>query len=48
MLMKAAMIDRRIVTTKPKGRLHKTGRALKEEEHYVYRRQGETVFCVRD
>ena len=44
MLKKAAMIDRRIVTTKPKGRLHKTGRALEEEEHYVYRRQGRPCF----
>ena len=39
-LMKAAMIDRRIVTTKPKDRPHKKGQALKEETHYVYRLQG--------
>jgi endonuclease VIII len=43
-LMKAAMIDRRIVTTKPKDRPHKTGQALKEEAHYVYRRQGRPCF----
>jgi endonuclease-8 len=43
-LMKAAMVDRRIVTTKPKDRPHKTGQALKEEAHYVYRRQGRPCF----
>lgn len=40
-LMRAAMVDRRIVTTKPKDRpTKKTGMPLKEEAHYVYRRQG--------
>jgi endonuclease-8 len=39
-LMKAGMVDRRIVTTKPKDRPHKSGPVLKEEAHYVYRRQG--------
>ena len=43
-LMKAAMVDRRIVTTKPKDRPHKRGQALKEEAHYVYRRQGKPCF----
>ncbi len=43
-LMKAAMVDRRIVTTRPKDRPHKTGKALKEEAHYVYRRQGRPCF----
>ena len=43
-LMKAAMVDRRIVTTKPKDRPHKKGQALKEEAHYVYRRQGRPCF----
>jgi endonuclease-8 len=43
-LMKAGMVDRRIVTTKPKDRPHKTGQALKEEAHYVYRRQGRPCF----
>jgi endonuclease VIII len=39
-LMKAGMVDRRIVTTKAKDRPHKRGPVLKEEAHYVYRRQG--------
>jgi endonuclease-8 len=43
-LMKAAMVDRRIVTTKPKDRPHSEGQALKEEAHYVYRRQGRPCF----
>jgi endonuclease VIII len=43
-LMKAAMVDRRIVTTKPADRPHKKGQALKEEAHYVYRRNGRPCF----
>jgi endonuclease-8 len=43
-LMKAAMVDRRIVTTKPKDRPHKKAPVLKEETHYVYRRQGRPCF----
>jgi endonuclease-8 len=43
-LMKAGMVDRRIVTTKPKDRPHKDGTVLKEEAHYVYRRQGRPCF----
>jgi endonuclease-8 len=43
-LMKAGMVDRRIVTTKPKDRPHKNGAVLKEEAHYVYRRQGRPCF----
>ncbi len=43
-LMKAGMVDRRIVTTKPADRPHKGGKALKEEAHYVYRRQGRPCF----
>jgi endonuclease-8 len=43
-LMKAAMVDRRIVTTRPKDRPHTKGQALKEEAHYVYRRQGRPCF----
>ena len=43
-LMKAGMVDRRIVTTKPKDRPHKTGPVEKEETHYVYRRQGRPCF----
>jgi len=48
-LMKAGMVDRRIVTTKPTDRPHKTGQALKEEAHYVYRRNGRPCFvCGTD
>jgi endonuclease-8 len=43
-LMKAGMVDRRIVTTKPADRPHTKGPALKEEAHYVYRRQGHPCF----
>ena len=43
-LMKAAMVDRRIVTTRPKDRPHTKGQALKEEAHYVYRRQRRPCF----
>jgi endonuclease-8 len=43
-LMKAGMVDRRIVTTKPSHRPHATGNALKEEAHYAYRRQGRPCF----
>ena len=43
-LMKAGMVDRRIVTTKASDRPHKKGKVLKEEAHYVYRRQGRPCF----
>jgi endonuclease-8 len=43
-LMPAAMIDRRIVTTRAKHRPHKSGTVLKEEAHYVYRRNGLPCF----
>jgi len=43
-LMPAAMIDRRIITTKPSDRPHSRGKALKEEAHYVYRRNGLPCF----
>lgn len=43
-LMKAAMVDRRIVTTKPADRPHRRGTVLKEEAHYVYRRKGLPCF----
>jgi endonuclease-8 len=43
-LMPHAMVDRRIVTTRPKDRPHRTGEALDEEAHYVYRRQGRPCF----
>ena len=44
LLMKAGMVDRRIVTTKPADRPHRRGKSLKEEAHYVYRRQGRPCF----
>lgn len=43
-LMKAGMIDRRIVTTRPRDRPHKTGQARRFETHYVYRRKGLPCF----
>ena len=43
-LMKAGMIDRRIVTTRPRDRPHKTGVARRFETHYVYRRKGLPCF----
>ena len=43
-LMPLAMVDRRIVTTRPADRPHKSGEALKEEAHYVYRRAGRPCF----
>jgi endonuclease-8 len=43
-LMKAGMTDRRIVTTRPSDRPHRGGKPLKEEAHYVYRRQGKHCF----
>jgi endonuclease-8 len=44
-LMRAGMVDRRIVTTRAKHRRSKkSGQALKEEAHYVYRRQGRDCF----
>ena len=39
-LMRDGMEDRRMVTTRPRDRPHPRGVALKEEAHYVYRRQG--------
>jgi endonuclease VIII len=43
-LMKAGMVDRRIVTTKASDRPHGEEPVLKEEAHYVYRRQGRPCF----
>jgi endonuclease-8 len=40
-LMRAGMIDRRIVTTLPKDRDHKRGPVQVGDEHYVYRRNGQ-------
>jgi endonuclease-8 len=39
-LMPDGMVDRRIVTTRPKDRPHPRGPAERDEVHYVYRRQG--------
>jgi endonuclease-8 len=43
-LLRAGMLDRRIVTTKPADRPHRKGPVLKEEAHYVYRRNGLPCF----
>ena len=43
-LMRAGMVDRRIVTTLAKDRPHQRGAPLKEETHYVYRRNGRPCF----
>ena len=43
-LMPDGMVDRRIVTTRREDRPHARGRALGEEAHYVYRRQGRPCF----
>jgi endonuclease-8 len=43
-LMKAGMIDRRIITTLGKDRPGGKGKVLKEEAHYVYRRHGKECF----
>jgi endonuclease-8 len=39
-LMPDGMVDRRIVTTRPKDRPHAKGKALRDEVHYVYHRHG--------
>ncbi len=39
-LMRAGMVDRRIVTTLAKDRSNKTGKVEVDDEHYVYRRNG--------
>lgn len=43
-LMAGGMVDRRIVTTRPKDRPHPNGSARSEETHYVYRRHGKPCF----
>jgi endonuclease-8 len=40
-LMRAGMVDRRIVTTLAKDREHKRGKVQVGDEHYVYRRNGQ-------
>jgi endonuclease-8 len=48
-LMRAGMVDRRIVTTLAKDRPHRRGKAVKEEAHYVYRRGGKPCWiCGTD
>jgi endonuclease-8 len=39
-LMRAGMVDRRIVTTLPRHRTKRSGKAQVGDEHYVYRRNG--------
>ncbi len=39
-LMRAGMLDRRIVTTLAKDRMRRKGPPLKEDVHYVYKRNG--------
>ena len=41
-LMHDGMEDRRMVTTLAKDRPHRSGKAIDEEVHYVYRRQGKS------
>ena len=43
-LLRAGLVDRRLISTKPKDRPHKKGQVLKEEAHYVYRRSGLPCF----
>lgn len=43
-LMRAGMVDRRIVTTRPAHRPHPKGPAKRGETHYVYRRKGLPCF----
>jgi len=43
-LMAAAMIDRRIVTTRAKDRPHSRAPVQDQEVHYVYRRHGKPCF----
>ncbi len=43
-LMPHGMVDRRIVTTRPRNRPHSKGEPLDEEVHYVYRRKGRPCF----
>jgi endonuclease VIII len=43
-LLRAGLVDRRLVSTKPADRPHKKGPVLKEEAHYVYRHNGLPCF----
>jgi endonuclease-8 len=46
-LMRDGMVDRRIVTTRPKDRPHPKGTAKRDETHYVYRRHGKPCFVCK-
>lgn len=46
-LMKEGIVDRRIVTTRPKDRPHPKGKARRFETHYVYRRKGLQCFVCQ-
>jgi endonuclease-8 len=46
-LMRDGMVDRRIVTTRPKDRPHPKGPAKRDETHYVYRRHGKPCFVCK-
>lgn len=43
-VMRDGVRDRRMVTTKPKDRPHRTGVARRDERHYVYHRTGRPCF----
>ena len=47
-LMKAAMVDRRIVTTRPKDRPHKKGPGAEGRGALCVPAAGAALFCVRD
>ncbi len=46
-LMRAGMVDRRIITTRPEHRPHPKGKARRFETHYVYRRQHLPCFVCK-
>jgi endonuclease-8 len=46
-LMRDGMVDRRIVTTRPKDRPHPNGTARRDETHYVYRRHGKPCLVCK-
>jgi len=46
-LMRAGMLDRRIVTTRPEDRPHPKGKARRFETHYVYRRKALPCFLCK-
>ncbi len=46
-LMRAGMVDRRIVTTRPENRTSPQERADKDEAHYVYRKNGQPCMLCK-